>query len=74
LLRNPSAAAFLIRIVAQHGKAFDGSKAGSLPPKNGVGRHGQFEPWPALEKRLERASTLDTRKLVAEAEMNARAE
>jgi hypothetical protein len=55
-------------------KSFDGPEAWPLPPTNRVWWHGQLEPQPALEKRLQRALAFDTRKLVAQAEMDPRAE
>src|SRR5215471_12509291 len=55
-------------------KLFDGPQARPPPPANRVRRHGQLQVRPALEERLQRALGLNAGELVAQAEMDARAE
>src|SRR5262249_33202871 len=60
--------------VDRNGKLFNGPEARALPPANGIRRDGQRESRPALEERLQRALGLNAGELVAQAEMDARAE
>src|SRR4029450_5634009 len=53
---------------------FDSPEAGPLPPANGLWRHGQREVRPAFEEGLQRALTLNSGELVAQTEMDPRAE
>jgi len=55
-------------------KLFDGPEARPPPPANRVRGHGQLQLRPALEERLQRALGLNSGELVAQAEMDARAE
>ena len=58
-----------------YGKFFDGPKARpSSVPTNGVGWQRQLELRPTLEESFQRALALNTCELVAQAEMDARAE
>jgi hypothetical protein len=51
-------------VVDRDRKPFDGPEARPLPPTNRIRWHGQLELRPALEKRLQRALALATRKLM----------
>src|SRR6478672_2764767 len=55
-------------------KLLDGAQARSLPPAYGIGCNGQLQTRPALEKGLQRTLCFHARELVAEAEMDTRAE
>src|SRR5690349_22878132 len=53
---------------------FDRAQARAPAPVHASGFDGELEPWPAREQDFERASSLQPRQLVSEAEMNAGAE
>src|SRR5215207_1697371 len=55
-------------------KHLDRPETRPLPPADRLWRHGELELRPSLEKRLQRAPALHTRKLVPQAEVDPGAE